>query len=559
MRPRLLPTLLVTGVLVALAWGGLTLASGGDETDRAIEGARVRRGPLSITVLERGNLKAADSVTLRNDVEGRTTILWLIEEGTQVEPGDLVCELDTSELVDRRVQQEIRVQDAEAARVKAEQNHAIQVSQNESDIANAEQDLEFAELELEKYLEGDLPQQLQSLDEDILLADEELTRANQDLIWSERLAEKGFLEQAQLDADRLAKTRAEVTLAQSRRAKELYESYEVPKRKKELTAAVAEKKRELERVVLQAKARLADYDADLRKTKATLDVERAELDKILSQIEKSRLHAPVAGMIVYARDRGSRWGDDEPMQEGTEVRERQDIVTIPSSDGYVAETSLHESVLEKVEVGMDCRVTVDALGETFPGEVTFKAVLPDQQSWFANPDLRVYRSEVRLLARDPRLRPGMSCSIEILVEEIEDTLSIPVQAVFLDAGEPVCFVSEDGQVERRPVAVGPNNGKWVAIESGLFEGERVLLAPPPGIELRPSEEDEEDEEPRRGRPGPRDDRRPGRDGDGGRRGGPGESAAGFEDEAPDGGTGGPARAGARPARSGGDPSGTGQR
>ena len=327
-RGPLVPVLLVLG-LAAAVWAVASLGGGGQVDPGVLSGATVERGPLRISVVERGNLKAADSVTLKSEIEGSTTVLWLIDEGTMVEPGELLCELDTASLVDRRVSQEIRVQNAEAAYVKAQQNHAIQVSQNESDIARADQDLEFARLDLTKYLEGDLPQDLESRDEDILLADEALTLAAQDLLWSERLAEKGFLEQAQLDADRTAKTRAEVTLAQAERAKDLLVQYEVPRRKKELQAAVEEAIRELERVKLQATARLADFDADLRTSKATLDVERDELEKIVSQIDKARLEAPVAGMVVYARERGSRWGGGEPMQEGANVRERQDIITIP--------------------------------------------------------------------------------------------------------------------------------------------------------------------------------------------------------------------------------------
>ena len=484
--------LILVVVLAAAVWGGLQLTEGEEGAGQLIQGAPVRRGPLRISVVERGNLKAADSVTLKSELEGQSTVLWLIDEGTQVQPGDLLVELDTSNLVDRRVQQEIKVQNEEASFVKAKQNYAIQQSQNESDIAGAEQVLDFAKLDLKKYLEGDMPQELQSKEEDILLADEELTRAVQDLTWSEQLAERGFLEQTQLDADRLAKTRAEIKLNQAKRAKELYESYEIPRNQKELESAVTEAERELERVSLQAKARIADYEADLRTTEATFDLESDELEKLVSQIDKSRIEAPVAGMVVYAVENRGRWGDGDPMQEGTQVRERQDIITIPSNEGYIAEASLHESVLEKVTLDMACLVTVDALQETFPGSVDFKAVLPDQGSWWSNPDLRVYRTEIRIESNEPRLRPGMSCSIEILVDELEDVTYVPVQAVFLDGGDPVCFVVQGkGAPEKRPVVVGQNNEKWVEIQSGLQEGETVLLALPPGTSLEPAGEAED--------------------------------------------------------------------
>src|SRR6185436_11517734 len=116
-------------------------------------GAPVRRGPLHIAVTSSGNLKAADTVRLMSGVEGRTTILSLAPEGTQVKKDDVVCELDATALVERRIQQSITVGNAEAALVKASQARAIQESQNLSDINKAQRAREFAAQDLAMFLE----------------------------------------------------------------------------------------------------------------------------------------------------------------------------------------------------------------------------------------------------------------------------------------------------------------------------------------------------------------------------------------------------------------------
>jgi len=475
--------LLAVGVAGAVGWA-LRRDESGETT---LAGATVERGRLRLSVIERGNLKAAESVDLKCEIEGQVKVLSLIEEGVHVEPGDVLCTLDTADLDERRVQQEISVQSSEATYVKAKQGYAIQQSQNLSDIEKAERALDFARADLRKYIEGDWPQEKRKAEEAILLTEEELQRAQQELEWSEKLAGKGFLEQTQLDSDRLAKTRAEVNLKQAQRALELLDLFDFPRKKAEFEADVLEFERQLERVKLQAEAKLADYEAGLRSSEAKLGLDREKLAKIQKQLASAVIVAPVAGMVVYAVEEQSRWGGGEPIREGVQVREGQDIITIPSSEGFVAEASVHESVLEKVAVGQGCLVTVDAIpGKTFRGEVKFKAVLPDQNSWFANPDLRVYRTEVKIVDSDPALRPGMSCSVEILVDELPDAIYVPVQAVFLDAGEPVCFVAAAGTVEKRSVEAGENNGKQVVIESGLEPGEVVLLALPEGVELRPA-------------------------------------------------------------------------
>ncbi len=479
---------LVGGLLLAGAiWAASAGAGWSSKESGTIEGRAVERGTLRISVVERGNLKAAHSVSLKNEVEGETRILSMpIKNGAEVQAGELLCTLDTSELELRRVQQEIQVQNSEAEHVKATQTHEIQQSQNESDIEEAERLLEFARLDLRKYLEGDRPQLLQKADEDILLRDEELKRAEQDLSWSEQLAARGFLEQTQLDADRLAKTRSEVALKQAQRAKELLELFEIPRKVRELEAEAKEREAELERVGLRARARIVDFEADVRTSQAKLDLEREELAKLVSQIEKATIRAPVAGTVVFTIEDRGRWGGGTPIQEGATVREGQEIMTIPSSDSFLAEASLHESVLEKVREGMSCIVTVDALQRSVPGVLRYKARQHDQNAWFANPDLRVYKTEIELLESDPRMRPGMSCSVEILVDEISGALYVPVQCIFADGEGHVAFAKEKGGIVKRQVEIGQNNAKWVEVLAGLSEGEIVFLSQPPGFNLAPA-------------------------------------------------------------------------
>lgn len=504
-QKRRRPGRLVLGLVLVAALGVLAVwATGGLEggQEQGLQGAPVRRGPLEITVTERGNLEAQNSYSMKSEVEGRTTILSLVEEGTFVSAGDLVAELDASDLVDRRVTQEISVQNARAAATKAEENLKIQGIENESKIAKAKQDVDFAKTDLEKFREGDRPQQIEKAKEDILLAEEELKKAEDTLDWSRQLHEKGFAERTELEKDELAFKRAEILLEQARRTKSLVETYEHPKEEARLVAALAEAERQLEKAELQAVAQLADFQAAKESTAVKLRLEEEKLAKLESQIAKARITAPVDGMIVYGRDEGSRWGGGEPVKEGGEVRERQEVATIPGAGGMIAKVSVHESVLEQVSEGLRAIVRVDALaGREFTGRVEKVAVLPDKNSWWANPNQRLYRTDVSIEGGSDEMRPGMSCNVEILVDMLEDTLYVPLQAVHPVGGRDIAWVLDGGEVSERTVEVGPHNETWVAIRSGLREGEVVLMSPPPGARAQ-AEEDAESPPgtPRLGRP-----------------------------------------------------------
>lgn len=481
-RGRLLWILALALPAAALVYGagpGRWFGGGGEV---ALEGAVVRRGPLSITVTERGNLEAKNKQSLKNEVEGRTSILYLIEEGTRVKAGDVVAELDATSLVDRRVQQQDKVLNARATLTKAKANLDIQRTENESLLARAEQKLDFAKQDLAKYIDGDWPQELQEADESILLAEAELKNAEQQYEWSKRLQESGFLTRTELERDELAFDRSRIQLEQRKRDKQLKIDYENPRRLAELRGNVEEAERDLRKVRLQAEAQIVDHETAVQTATARLNLEERELAKLDDQIRKAIVRAPVDGMVVYGREEGSRWGGGEPVKLGGEVRERQEIASIPSSGQMVAEASIHESVLKQIQVGQQVIVRVDAIpAREFRGRVEFVAPLPDKNSWWANPNLRLYKTQVSIADETEQMRPGMSCNVEILVDELPDTLYVPLQSVVNHRGKHVAFVRTVGGVEQREVEIGPHNAKWVSIRAGLREGEVVLLAPPQGF------------------------------------------------------------------------------
>ena len=478
-------------VIVALAGGAWKINSDknqGGNSERLEVAGEVRRGDLPISVVERGNLKAAKSLELKSEIEGSVTILYLIEEGAYVEEGELLCELDATSMAEKLVSQEITRENADASWIKSTQNLEIQKSQNESDQAAAQRKFDFAEIDMQKYSEGDWLNEEQSANDNIVLAEEELKRAIDKLTHSTKLFERGFITRTDFEGDELAKQSREFAAEKARRALLVLTKYAHPRELQSLEADIIEAQREIDRVALQSKARLVDYEAEVRSTFAKLQLETEKYDRLADQIGKAKIYAPSAGMVVHAQPEGGRMSTGEPLREGSSVRERQDIVTIPSSEGMVAAVSLHESVLEKVQVGMICTVKVDALSDIeLSGRVKFKAVLPDRNSWMANPNQRLYRTEITIEESDLRMRPGMSCSIEIHVETVRDTLYVPVQSIFRDGGESIMFVlTNDGPPRKVNVEVGSFSHIWAQVLSGVVEGDRVALSVPLGQVLAPA-------------------------------------------------------------------------
>ena len=160
---------------------------------------QARRGNLDITVLEGGSLEALQSQEIRSRVKGRegVKILSIVEEGYRVTPedvtaGKILVELDTSQLIDEQLNQEIAVETAEASYIERKAEYEIQLNQNMTDLNDARQDMRFAKLDFEKFLGGNIVTEIVSQ----LEIEERLARAEQADFEAAQLADSLAVEPA---------------------------------------------------------------------------------------------------------------------------------------------------------------------------------------------------------------------------------------------------------------------------------------------------------------------------------------------------------------------------
>jgi len=478
--------MLAVSIGLVVVW--LKVVKGGEDGTSSLATFVAARGPLTISVLESGTIKAREQIIIKNEVEGRTSIISLVPEGTRVKKGDLLVELDASTMADAKIDQEIRVQSAYAALIKAEENLAVVQNQAISDVNLAQLRLDFAIQDLDQYTKGRFPNEETAAKNKITLAQEELTRAEDANTWSEQLYKQKYISRTELLADGLAVTRSRNNLTVAQNDLELLQNFTYHRNMAQYESDVRQAEMSLERTNRKAKADVIQAEADLKAKELEDKRQRDKLKKYEDQIAKAKVYAPVDGMVIYAtsaRRGGGPFGDRrEPLQEGVEVFERQELIYLPTAESAMAEVSIHESSLEKVREGLPAVITVDALpGKKFLGRVARIAPLPDARSAFMNPDLKIYNTEIYLEDNDSSLRTGMSCKAEIIVAQYEDAVYVPVQAVLRVGGKPTIYVVTGKAIEPRTVEIGLDNNRMVHVLSGLNGGEVVLLTPP----LEPSE------------------------------------------------------------------------
>jgi len=464
----------------------------------------VIQGDLVIDVLEAGAVESRDSLTIKSEVEGRTTIISIVPEGTVLTEEDVknqrvLVELDSADLRDRETQEQIQVQSAEASLAEASASYEIQVKQNESNLKQGELKLQFAWMDLEKYLgeklvyrflgggvpleqlldEPDLGgkalQELRTRENNIDAAKERKLQAEDTLHWTQELYEQDYVTRNELQKDVLSASSAMRQLEQAETDLHLFRRYEFLKEVEKLRSDYEEAQRELARIKAKNQAEIAKAEARLKSSEATYNRRAEQLKKIQDQIAKCRTVATQPGLVLYAGS-DQPWRSQNRIEEGAQVFERQEIIKIPNTTSMIAKASIHESFITRVREGQQATITIDALpDQTFRGRVTKVALLPETQSRWLNPNLKVYATEISIEGANGVLKPGMSAQVRIVTDLLKDIRMVPIQAVTRRGDKSYCFVMESSGPQLREIVIGEYNDRFMQVKDGLQAGQQVVL------------------------------------------------------------------------------------
>jgi len=403
----------------------------------------VQRGDFLHEIIDRGNVESANNTEVRCEVKSKnlsgTTILEIVPEGTMVKKGDVLAKLDSSALENERLAQQIVCSNSEANVIQAKNVYDTAV---------------IAEVE---YLEGTYKKEKQLIESEIFVAEENKSRAEEYLRYSERLAAKGYVTPAQLKADRFALKKAETDLDTAQTKLDVLRKFTREKMAKSLEADKN-----------TAKAKLKSVETSHR-----LDLEQLEL--IETQIKRCVITAPEEGQVVYANVSGYRGTKEVLIAAGELVRERQAIIRLPDPKRMQVIAKINEAKIALVAAGMPATIGLDAFPDMqLTGTVEKVNEFPVPTGFFGS-SVKEYETTVRIHDPPPGLRPGLTAEVRIQVERLSNVLQVPVQSLFEHGGKYYCVVRESGTLRAREVSIGSTNDKSVVIRQGLDEGQQIVL------------------------------------------------------------------------------------
>lgn len=429
-----------------LAWIGLILAVisapawipglGSSREHGPKQTYTVTRGDLSVTVTEKGILESAENTEIKCKVRGESTVIWVIESGSYVQPGDELVRLDT-----------LVIEEAISERTKYSHWSRSAAERSTADVARSE-------LATAEYIEGRYRTQLMTLEKDLAIAQSNQLTARNMLAHTEIMARRGYVSGLDVAEGTHARTFAALNVDVTKKQIEVLEQY---------TKAM-----ELETLKGNLNEARARHAANVERAK--MDEERRVL--AVEELGYCVMKAERAGLVIFPSL--AAWKKAPEIEEGATVHKNQILLLMPDLSKMQVEIGIHESLIDRIRPGLPARITLP--DKTLDGEVTSVAAVTDPAGWWTGNAVK-YDTVIKL-PPVPGLKPGMSAEVEVLVARHENVLIIPVGAVLQTVEGNFCWIKTGkGVTQRQSLQLGDTDDEFIVVNAGLEEGDEVLLNP----------------------------------------------------------------------------------
>lgn len=199
---------------------------------------------------------------------------------------------------------------------------------------------------------------------------------------------------------------------------------------------------------------------DLDDALASLKVAEANLALAQTRLDKTRITAPFSGLT------GKR-----KISRGSFLRAGSPITSLAQIEKLRVTFAIPERILATLKVGAMVSVTTTA----FPDEPltgTIDVIEPQ-----LDPLTRNVAVVALIKNRDGLLRPGMSATIDVVLNRRAAALTVPSEAVFVEGGQAFVFVIKpDSTVTRTSLSLGTRLKAVVEVVDGLLDGQQVVKA-----------------------------------------------------------------------------------
>lgn len=222
---------------------------------------------------------------------------------------------------------------------------------------------------------------------------------------------------------------------------------------------------------------------ELETSRLNLEIAQDAYDDAVATAAGRTVKAPASGSVVALNAvTGASVGTGGTTSSGAEGGGSGPLVQIADLSQMTVKVQVNEVDISRIAVGQAARVTFSALpGTMLDAQVTRISTTATADPYGGSGGVVTYDVELLIPEPAPELKPGMTASVEILMQSVPDALTVPVSALMTDDGvSHYVYVMSDPEteaVERRDVTVPAQSDTTAVIEGDVSEGDLVVLDP----------------------------------------------------------------------------------
>jgi RND family efflux transporter MFP subunit len=259
--------------------------------------------------------------------------------------------------------------------------------------------------------------------------------------------------------------------------------------------------------ILEIKLEQATFDADITRKEIGLNLDKAKIsldkarEEILNQekihheeIQQSKLKikqlevnladanktletltvvSPSSGIAIIRRN----WNTQNKWQVGDQPWSGSPLIDLPDLSELKVEADISEVDISKVQLAQAVEIKLDAFSDSnYSGTVVSIANLAQFKN--RNTKIKIFPVDVLISGSSEKLLPGMTVSCRIIIDKIQDVLSIPLDALFLEDNNEYVYVKTGNSFQKKTVKTGRRNNDYIIIHEGIEEGQIIALSDP---------------------------------------------------------------------------------
>ena len=249
--------------------------------------------------------------------------------------------------------------------------------------------------------------------------------------------------------------------------------YESDISKKEIQLNLEKADIALGRAKEQIDNRIKIQREEVKQKNLSIEQNLSRLNEAQETLSKLFLISPSPGIAIISLN----WSSGNKFQIGDQCWSGFPLIQLPDLSSLKATAKINEVDIAKISKGLNVEIKPDAFSDSiFTGRVNAVANLAVNKSKESR--AKVFPVEILINETNKNLLPGLTVSCRLIIDQIDDVLYVPIEAVNTEADKSFVYKKSGSGYNKVEVEVGTSNSDYTIITKGLSEKDEVALSLP---------------------------------------------------------------------------------